>query len=383
MNISEREVERRHERLRDAMRRAGVPTVVAFSRSFFDRPGPVGYLTGYLPSFPSSADAPGVRGLGQAALVMPAEDRPVLIADGFARGYQSPFVRVAAADDVAAGVATELRSADKSPSECGLVGGDIVPHALFAAIAAAVPGTAWRDFDEEFTEIRRRKSPEELAGLRHAAEVARIGFEAAIEAIRPGATERDVCAAGTAAALRAGTDFVRYLRVHAGQQSAGGSRWPPATDVVIQAGDLVTMDLVGAAEGYGFDLLRTAAVGRSSEDALQLLRDEHTVEQAALGALRAGQTVEGLIETIRAAAAGTRSAAYLSSFYGHGIGLETLERPYLIPGQSGALHAGDVLCIEPGLFRSGFGGAVVEDEVVVTDGGCELLSPYLRQPIVV
>jgi hypothetical protein len=85
---------------------------------------------------------------------------------------------------------------------------------------------------------------------------------AAFEAIqREGVTEREVCAAGTAACLRAGADFVRYFRVHSGPWSAAGSRWPQAMDRPIRAHEVVVLDAIGAVGGYGFDVNRTAVKG--------------------------------------------------------------------------------------------------------------------------
>ena len=383
MQIPETEIHARLDRLAALAENTGLRGVLVFGRSFYDRPGPVGYLTGFLPPFPSSADAPQISGLGQVALVLPAERKPVLFVDRFVRPFASPHFDVESSPDVAAAVAAALRRLGPADAAWGVGGGDIAPFGLFDAVRRDLPGVAWRSLDSELHAMRRRKSPADVLGMRRAAEVAAAGFEVAVQAVRAGARERDVAAAGMAGAMAAGADFVRYLRVHAGEASAVGSRWPPATDARIKAGDLVSMDFVGAAGGYGFDLERTVLVSPAEDSAYQLLRDAHEIEAAALAAVHAGQTVEGLIDAIRAAAAGTKSAAYLSGFFGHGIGIETLEWPYLIPGQTGTLVAGEVLCIEPGLKRLGFGGAEVEDEVLVTETGYELLSPFLRQPIIV
>ncbi len=383
MQIPQREIESRIARLMALAGDAGLGGVLVFGRSFYDRPGAVGYLTGFLPPFPSSADAPGISGLGQVALIVEASQKPLLVINRFVRPFESTLFDVESSPDLAGAVVQAMQGRTPAVAAWGIAGSDIAPSGLFDAVRAGLPGVTWRNLDAQLHAMRRRKSPADVEGMRRAAEVAAAGFEAAIAAVSVGARERDVAAAGMGAAIAAGADFVRYLRVHTGEASAIGSRWPPATDARIEAGDLVSMDFVGAAGGYGFDLERTVLVTPADEQARDLLRDAHTIEAAALRAVRAGQTVEGLIDAIRGAAAATSSAPYLSGFFGHGIGLETLEWPYLIPGQTGTLVAGEVLCIEPGLRRPGFGGAEVEDEVLVTETGYELLSPFLRQPIIV
>ena len=381
MELPQQEIASRIARLLGVAAQADLAGVVVFGRSFYDRPGPVGYLTGFLPPFPSSADAPGVSGLGQVALVLQGAAKPLIITDRFVRPFDHALFDVTATADVAGAVVAAVGR--RGGALWGTAGSDIVPFDLFARVREGLASVRWQSLDRELHALRRHKSPEDVLGLRRAAEVAAAGFEAAIGAIRAGVRERDVAAAGMGAAIAAGADFVRYLRVHTGAASAVGSRWPPATDTRIAAGDLVSMDFVGAAGGYGFDLARTVLVRPAPEKAHQLLEDAHTVEAAALAVVRAGQTVEGLIAEIRRAADATRSGEYLSGFFGHGIGLETLEWPYLMPGQTGGLVAGEVLCIEPGLRCPGFGGAEVEDEVLVTESGCELLSPFRREPILV
>ena len=383
VEIDEMEVRARLGRLEELLAQEGLAGAVVFGRSFYDRPGAVAYLTGYLPPFPSSADAPGISGLGQVALCVVPGQRPLLLTDRFVRPQGGPLFDAEAHADVGLRLAEVLRRLGGGRVRIGVGGLDIVPYGLLARLQAALEEAQWVVIDAQLHAMRRRKSEADVRGLRAAAGVAAQAFEAAIAAIGEGARERDVAAAGMAAAMAAGADFVRYLRVHAGLASAGGSRWPPATDARIAKGDLVSMDFVGAAGGYGFDLERTVLVAPAPPAARELLLDAHRVEAAALAALHAGQTVEGLCEAIRRAAGATPSAPYLTGFYGHGIGLETLEWPYLLPGQSGPLIAGEVLCIEPGLRRPDLGGAEVEDEVLVTESGSELLSDFRRTPIIV
>jgi Xaa-Pro aminopeptidase len=381
------ELERRLGRVREALQSQELEGAVIWGRSFYDRPGPIAYLTGYVPPFPSSADAPGIVGLGQAALVVPTRGQPSLYIDTIASNPSGAVLdvveSVVRSADMAAEVGRHLRSLGAEGARLGLGGEDIVPHRIVRLLTEAVPGLAFVPFDPTLMDLRRVKSEAEVEGMRRACQVARKGFEAAVATLGVGRSEREVSAAGVAACLAAGADFIRYFRVHAGKASAGGSRWPPATDARIADGDLVTMDLIGAVDGFGFDLLRTAVVGRASADARTLAADAYAVHKAGRAALRPGGTVADLAALVQAAAKETASGPYLRGFYGHGIGLETLEWPYLIPGQDATFAAGEVLCLEPGLYRTGFGGACLEDEIIVRAGEPELISDFLQEPIVI
>jgi Xaa-Pro aminopeptidase len=369
--------------VRDALAQQNLDGALIWARSFYDRPGPIAYLTGYLPPFPSSADAPGVVGLGQTALIVPKIGRATLFIDTISRLPNDVPAEVVKTSDMVAEVGHCLRGMGADGRRFGLGGEDIVPHRIIRLLTTELPGLELVPFDDTLMTLRRVKSDREIAGIRQAADVARRGLEAAVAALRVGVTEREVSAAGVAACLREGADFIRYFRVHAGKASASGSRWPPATDAAIGDGDLVTMDIIGAVQGFGFDLLRTAVVGRASAEARTLVHDAYRVHKEARAALRPGNTVSDLVDSVRAAARSTASAPYLGSFYGHGVGLETLEWPYLIPGQEATFAAGEVVCLEPGMFRADFGGASLEDELVVRDGYAELLSDFLQEPIFV
>ncbi|MDQ7028846.1 MAG: M24 family metallopeptidase [Ardenticatenia bacterium] len=245
----------------------------------------------------------------------------------------------------------------------GLADGELLPVPLWWAWESQLE-IAWEPVDRLLWPLRRVKDAYELAMLRRAARVAAVGLQAASEAAVVGATEAEVCAAGVAAALKAGADFVRYLRVHSGPWSAWGSRWPQATARRLQPGDLVVLDIIGAVNGYAFDVLRTVAVGTPTDDHARLLEAVQAAVEVAIASARPGVVVRHLCERARSVLvdAGFPDAA---RFVGHGIGLETVEPPYLREDQEETLLAGEVLCVEPAVWRLGWGGASLEEEVVV------------------
>jgi Xaa-Pro aminopeptidase/Xaa-Pro dipeptidase len=247
--------------------------------------------------------------------------------------------------------------------------------AMYRMIAEALPALRLEPADEIVRRQRIVKSPAEQALLRRAAEVSDAGLRAALGRVREGATETDVCAHGIAAAMEAGADFVRYLRVHSGVYSSYGSRWPQALPRTMERGDLVAMDIIGAADGYQFDVLRTTAAGAPDAEHRKVLDAVVHAADAAVAAARAGAVCGDLVRTANRLLDEAGYGKHARTFMGHGIGLETVEEPYLTPEITARLEPGMVICVEPGVYIPGWAGASVEHELIVTEGPPEVITP--------
>lgn len=378
--ITQDEVRGRISRVQAELQGRGLPALLAVGRSFYDRPGPVAYLSGHFPPFPNSVFSGAARGLGHALMLVPAEGEPVLLVD--ARGYRRdlltlPDIRLD--NDLVTATADALRERGLATGVVGLAGEDILPLAFARGLGNLLPQLQLEPAEDLLDRLRAIKSPAEQALLRRAAQIAGVGLQAVIDTIRPGATEQEVCAAGTAAALAAGADFVRYLRVHSGHWSSSGSRWPQATERVMQEGDAVVVDIIGAYRGYGFDVNRTTVVGGAamlSADDRRFLEAGHAATEAAVAATRAGATIDSVVQAGRQAVREAGFPDLLPTGAGHAIGLETVEVPYLGLGNEETLRAGMCLCIEPSIFIPGRIGCAIEQEVIVTDGPPEVITTF-------
>src|SRR5579875_3097681 len=164
-------------------------------------------------------------------------------------------------------------------------------------------------------------------------------------------------------------------RVLTGPYSSYGSRWPQATSRVIEEGELVTLDIIGAVRGYQFDVLRTAVAGGADGEQRRLLGAVARALEAAVAAARPGAPCGDLVRLANGLLEEAGYGAHARTFMGHGIGLETVEDPYLTPDVTTRLAPGMVLCIEPGVYIPGWGGASIEQEVIVTEGAPEIITP--------
>ena len=207
---------------------------------------------------------------------------------------------------------------------------------------------------------------------------------AALAHARAGRTEREVAADIEREMTLAGFEDRAFETIVAsGPQSALPHARPGSRRLA--AGDLVVLDFGGVYDGYCVDLTRTASVGEPAAPARRLHAAVLAAQQAAIAALRPGVRASA----VDAAARGVLRERGLADAFrhgtGHGLGLEVHEAPRIAsaarlqaPGADVALAAGMVVTIEPGVYLPGVGGVRIEDDLLVTAGGCELLTDAPR-----
>lgn len=376
--IGREEILARQERARAAADRAGYAALLVVGRSFYDRPGDLAYLTNHFPPFPATVFSEVNRGMGHAFFLLPVAGAPVLLTDPRRHRVDLvPVDDVRAAADLGRAVVEALREKGLERARVGMVGLDILPAAFDRQFARELPSLELVSEERIVAELRKIKSPAEQALLRRAAVCADAALNAAGAAIkRRGATEREVCAEGYAAGMRAGADFVRYIRVHSGPWSAAGSRWPQAMNRRIERGEVVALDAIGAYQGYQFDVNRTTTAGPTDAERLALLETVLEATSRAVEACVAGSSVGAIAGAAIEVVGRSPFANALGPMMGHGIGLETVELPYVQAGDRSLLEPGMALCIEPGIFIPGWAGASIEIEVLIQPaGGPEIITP--------
>ena len=227
--------------------------------------------------------------------------------------------------------------------------------------------------------LRRVKTPDEIDRLRLAARAA----DRAMDEIRSerfaGRTEADVAARIRTLLLEAGHETAEFSIVASGPNSASPHHEPG--DRVISGGDAVVLDIGGFRDGYGSDTSRTVFVGEVPRE-FALLYD--VLEQAQLAACATVAPGVAAQEIDRAARHLIAEGGYGDAFIhrtGHGIGLEIHEEPYIVDGNGEPLLAGNAFSIEPGIYIASQWGARIEDIVVCTEDGSEVLNRSSRELI--
>ncbi len=381
--ISRSEILERQIRTRDLAGKQKFDGVIVVGRSAYDRPGHLAYLTNHFPPFPSTPFTKTDRGMGHGIFFLPVDGEATLLIDRQSEAaldrerVMAEDIRVA--PDMIAGLIDLLKERKVERGTLGVVGEDLLPATIYRHVVDALPELSLRSADDLLNLQRLVKSEAEIQLIRKGAEIAGMGHEAAIKVVKAGARENEVCAEGTAAALRAGADFVRYFRVSSDPQLGTTMRWPQASERVIQAGDIVMMDIIGAYRGYHFDVFRCTVAEGADAQTRQVMDAVLRATEAAVAAAQVGTIAEELVQVARGVFDEGNYSQYSRSFMGHGIGLETVELPLISPGDRTALQPGMVLCIEPGLRIPGLGGCCIEQEVVVRQEGPELLTQFSAQ----
>jgi Xaa-Pro aminopeptidase len=229
---------------------------------------------------------------------------------------------------------------------------------------------------------RMVKDAAEILRIRRAVDLGASLFRIALKKIRPGVTEVEVAAAMEYEARRAGAESMSFPTILAsGARSAivhgraSGARIPRRGFVVCDFGVILA--------GYCSDRTRTVHVGRPSAEARRLYEAVLEAQQAAIAAVRPGATAGEVDGAARRVLRKRKLARYFTHSTGHGLGLEIHEAPRLAEGQTQKLEPGMVITIEPGAYLPGKWGVRIEDVVVVTPSGCEVLTPTDKELVII
>jgi Xaa-Pro aminopeptidase len=242
---------------------------------------------------------------------------------------------------------------------------------MFVRLATSFPGIDFIDITASLEQARRIKSPHEIAQLRRAVEITEAGVRAVREAIRPGLSEVELAALAEYTMKAAGATVLAFPTL----VLSGPERVVPVgmpTGRRVQEGDVVMLDLGATWNGYQADLSRTLVIGRATQEQERAYQVVMDAWQRAVDNTRPGVRCDRLQKV---AAQVVAEAGYtLAHRIGHGVGLATsLEWPNL-QNEEEPLAPGMTLCIEPAICLPGIGTLKVEDDLVVTEDGSELLS---------
>ncbi len=249
--------------------------------------------------------------------------------------------------------------------------------AALAAMRQALPGKLRRSFfvgaDGLVARLREVKDPGEAAQLRRAAALGCRLFEEVLEYIETGATEAEVALALEIKARMAGAEAMSFETiVAAGRRSA--LPHGRASSARLPRRGFVTLDFGVLLGGYCSDMTRTLHLGKASQREWDVYHSVLEAQQAAVAAVAPGVSCGEVDEAARSVLRRARLGKCFSHSTGHGVGLEIHEGPRIAAGQKQLLEAGMVVTIEPGVYLPGEFGVRIEDMVLVTPKGSEVLT---------
>lgn len=222
-------------------------------------------------------------------------------------------------------------------------------------------------------ELRAIKDDEEIALIKKSCALADDGFKFVIDNLKEGQSELDLA-----------NDLDYFMKKHgASAQSfetiaASGEHttWPhgTATSRKIVQGDLITLDYGYFVDGYTSDVTRTFSLGQQSQEVKDIYQLVLEAQQATIEAVKAGVTGAQLDHTGRSIIEKAGYGKYFNHGMGHGIGLDIHELPNVGQRFNDVMQAGEIITIEPGIYVPGVGGIRIEDDLLVTSTGSEVLT---------
>ncbi|HUA60704.1 MAG TPA: Xaa-Pro peptidase family protein [Verrucomicrobiae bacterium] len=227
-------------------------------------------------------------------------------------------------------------------------------------------------------ELRMLKSAEEIARIRRSVETNSRAFEQTVAKLRPGMKEQDLAAELEYRMRRLGAEKPSFDTIVAGGLRSALPHAQP-TAAPLKPGSLVVVDMGAFQDGYASDMTRMLYVGRPTPRVKRMYRAVLEAQLAAIAAVRPGAQTAAVDRVARRVLKGHGLDKAFVHSTGHGLGLEIHEPPRLGKRDKTVLREGMAITIEPGAYLEDFGGIRIEDTVVVTANGCEVLTPTSKE----
>lgn len=250
---------------------------------------------------------------------------------------------------------------------------DHLSHDAFAALEKALDGIHVVSCPVDLQQLRAVKAPQEIDQIRQAARLTDDAFAYLLTRVRPGVTELNLVALLYQFFLDHGAQGFSFAPIIA---SGENSSLPHAIagNRAIRPGDLITFDIGCKVGGYCSDFTRTVAVGQVDPELERIYEIVLQANLRGLDAVRPGVTGAQADAAARDYIAQMGYGPCFGHSTGHGVGLEIHEQPRLSAASEQVLEPGMIVTVEPGIYLPGKGGVRIEDLVLVTKDGCEVLS---------
>ncbi|MDH3475773.1 MAG: Xaa-Pro peptidase family protein [Rhodospirillales bacterium] len=266
------------------------------------------------------------------------------------------------------------------PRRFGRIGAELgpemvlrMPVADFLRVRDAIAPLEVADGTPVLRGLRDVKSPAEVAKIRHVCQLVSAGFEALPAKLAVGDTEREACRKLRIDVLERGADGSPYMMGCAGPGGYDNIIMGPR-DRAIEAGDILIIDTGTTFDGYFCDFDRNFAFGPPTEEVRRAYDTVYRATDAGIAAARPGATTTDLWRVMTAVLDPYGAVANNVGRLGHGLGLQLTEGPSNKPGDDTVLRPGMVMTMEPGMEFAPGKMMVHEENVVITEDGCELLT---------
>ena len=352
--------ERRLEKLRRAIRTDPIDAILIAA------PQNVGYLTGFT---------------GEATALLVGQDRTLLISDGrfttqLAQECPGLDVHVRPVEqllfDAIGAVINQFgaRRVGFEPAKLTV--------AQFETIKTKAPSVDLVGVAGRVEGLRAIKDKGEVQTIRQAIQQAERGFEMLRAAMNPDDSEKDLADALESYLRRCGASAAAFAPIVAVGARAALPHAHPTPEARVRDADFVLVDWGAATGGYKSDLTRVVVTGKVTSKFAKVYRTVLEAQERGIEALRPGATAGEVDASARSVIEAAGYGRFFNHGLGHGFGLEIHENPFFRRDNPLHLKAGMVVTVEPGIYLPDWGGVRIEDDVLITPDGPEVLTQAPR-----
>ena len=251
----------------------------------------------------------------------------------------------------------------------------------FTQLKTVLPGVRLKPVSGAVEQLRMLKSASEIGTIRASVRLNSIALEQALEQFHADMTEVDLAAEIEYRMRLLGADGTAFETIVAsGARTALPHAHP--TNHPIQSNQLLLVDMGASVAGYASDMTRTHALGKLNARTRRMYKAVLESQLAAIDVVKPGVTCAAVDRAARNVLREYGLESFFIHSTGHGLGLEIHEGPRVGRKEKTKLQPGMVITIEPGVYQEGLGGIRIEDTVLVSERGCEVLTPTGKELVV-
>ncbi|PLV57675.1 aminopeptidase P family protein [Thermotoga sp. SG1] len=253
---------------------------------------------------------------------------------------------------------------------------------MFRKLSTALGKRKFIGLDEEVKNLRMIKDEKEIGRIKQAIEISERAFLETIQQIRAGMTEKEIAALLEYTMKKEGAEKTAFDSIVASGWRSALPHGKP-TEKVVERGDVIVIDFGAVYENYCADITRVVCIGEPSDRVKEIHGIVLEAQERALKNAKAGLTGKQLDSFAREFIVEKGYGEFFGHSLGHGIGLEVHEGPAVSFRNESSLPENAVVTIEPGIYLEGEFGIRIEEDVVLKEQGCEILTTLPRSIFVV